>query len=247
MTKPIVWGSVMSQPTRAVLWTALLSRVEIDFRPIDTGKGDHLTPEFLKLNPNKKFPVVQDGNFVLHESHAIMKYLLEKYAPADVREQLYPPSDLEARSRIDTWLDWKHNFLRPGACGLIRRRVMRHLLPDVSKHSMVWDLKEIPAEREERMLLDSLKVMDDQIAAGSYIAGTNSASLADIALFTEISQLDLLPQDVSPPHGCDFSKDFPNVHAWSQRLRALEGYETIISGFTRAQPKVEALRSQGKL
>src|ERR1700742_318562 len=40
--------------------------------------GDQMTPEFTKLNPNNKIPVLVDNGFVLTESGAILIYLAEK-------------------------------------------------------------------------------------------------------------------------------------------------------------------------
>ena len=40
--------------------------------------GDQMTPEFTKLNPNNKIPVLVDDGFVVTESGAILIYLAEK-------------------------------------------------------------------------------------------------------------------------------------------------------------------------
>ena len=38
-------------------------------------KEEHKTPEYLKINPNGLVPTMVDNDFVLYESHAIMRYL----------------------------------------------------------------------------------------------------------------------------------------------------------------------------
>jgi len=52
---------------------------------VDILKGESRTPEFLKLNPNGRTPVLDDGDFVLSESNAILAYLARgtKFLPDD--------------------------------------------------------------------------------------------------------------------------------------------------------------------
>jgi GST-like protein len=46
--------------------------------PVDTRKGEQFAPDFLKLNPNGKAPVLVDGDTVVFDSNAILLYLAEK-------------------------------------------------------------------------------------------------------------------------------------------------------------------------
>jgi len=46
--------------------------------PIDTRAGDQFKPEFLKVNPNGKVPVIVDEGQVVFDSNAILLYLAEK-------------------------------------------------------------------------------------------------------------------------------------------------------------------------
>ena len=63
--------------------------------------GEHLTPEFLRLNPFGLIPVIDDDGFVLRESHAILRYLASKHD----RRDLYP-HDLRLRALLEAWMDW---------------------------------------------------------------------------------------------------------------------------------------------
>lgn len=47
-------------------------------KPIDTRKGDQFAPDFVKLNPNAKVPVIVDDGKVVFDSNAILLYLAEK-------------------------------------------------------------------------------------------------------------------------------------------------------------------------
>jgi GST-like protein len=46
--------------------------------PVDTRKGEQFAPNFLRLNPNAKVPVVVDGETRVFDSNAILLYLAEK-------------------------------------------------------------------------------------------------------------------------------------------------------------------------
>ena len=63
----------------------------------DLMKGEHMTPEYLKINPQHTIPCLKDGDFCLNESRAIMTYLASKYGKDD---KLYP-KDVATRAIVD--------------------------------------------------------------------------------------------------------------------------------------------------
>lgn len=66
--------------------------------PIDTRKGEQFAPEFARLNPNNKVPVIVDGDAVVFDSNAILLYLAEKSG------QFLPASDAKSRGEMFSWL-----------------------------------------------------------------------------------------------------------------------------------------------
>jgi glutathione S-transferase len=88
-------------PTRSIRARWTLQELELDFESItvDLRKGEGRRPEFLKLNPAGKIPVLVDGDLVLSESVAILLYLGEKYPQAGL-----VPSDLRERADLNRWL-----------------------------------------------------------------------------------------------------------------------------------------------
>jgi glutathione S-transferase len=86
-----------SPPSRAVLMTIRNLDIDVDIEHIDLLKGDHLTADFLKLNPNHQVPVLVDGEFALSESRAIQAYLVNSRKPGIT---LYP-SDAKTRAIVD--------------------------------------------------------------------------------------------------------------------------------------------------
>ena len=88
-------------PTRSIRPRWMLQELEVPFEAVwvDLVKGEHRSPEFLKLNPAGRVPVLIDGDLVLNESVAIVLYLAEKYP-----ERGFLPRDARARAEVDRWL-----------------------------------------------------------------------------------------------------------------------------------------------
>jgi glutathione S-transferase len=88
-------------PTRAIRVRWTLQELGVDFEPIRVNllAGEHRRPEFLKINPAGKLPVLVDGDLVLTESVAIVLYLAEKYP-----EKNLLPVGIEARAQVNRWL-----------------------------------------------------------------------------------------------------------------------------------------------
>ena len=88
-------------PTRAlrVLWLLNELDIECEVVTVNMGAGEHVGPEFLKLNPAGKLPALVDGDLVMTESSAIQLYLAEKYP-----EKGLIPSDLADRAQMYRWI-----------------------------------------------------------------------------------------------------------------------------------------------
>lgn len=66
---------------------------------VNLAAGEHRSPEFLKINPAGKLPVLVDGGFALTESVAIVLYLAEKYLHKGLL-----PTELQQRAQVNRWL-----------------------------------------------------------------------------------------------------------------------------------------------
>jgi len=239
--KMIVYGSYLSQPTRLVLWTCALRNIPVELKRVDAGAGEQRTPEFLKMNPNAVFPVLEDksSGFILYESNAIARYLCGETS------NLYP-KDAKVRALVDQWLEWKHGALRQGCAGIVRRRVMKNLMKDYTKHSMAQVFVEVKEEREARQVLEALQILEDQLAkTKSYLVqGTSEPTLADLAVFEEVEQLRMLPSTEGAPFGSKLDDKFPNVVSWQGRLRQLPKYDEIHKDLIMTVKKLEQMRQK---
>lgn len=88
-------------PTRSIRVRWTLQELGVDFESVDVRlpQGENRTPDFLKLNPAAKLPVLVDGDFVLTESVAICLYLADKYP-----QKKLAPTDLKQRADMNRWL-----------------------------------------------------------------------------------------------------------------------------------------------
>src|SRR6185437_371888 len=88
-------------PTRSIRVRWALQELGVDFEAIHVNlvAGEHKQPEFLAMNPAGKIPVLVDGDLVLTESVAIVKYLAEKYP-----DRGFLPASLRERAELDRWL-----------------------------------------------------------------------------------------------------------------------------------------------
>src|ERR1700755_737228 len=92
----------------------MLEELELPYRaiPVDVWKGDHYTPEFAAINPNRKIPVIVDHEgpggkpYTVFESGAILMYLADKAGR-------FLPKDTAARYEAIQWLMWQMASIGP--------------------------------------------------------------------------------------------------------------------------------------
>ena len=110
---------------RAIKVVALKNNLglECEIRVLNFSTGDHTTPEFAALNPNKLMPVLEDDGFVLWESNAILQYLAAKKP-----ERGLWPSDPKRQSDVLRWMSWEGAHWAPDGCSiLIRENLLKRI------------------------------------------------------------------------------------------------------------------------
>ncbi len=80
------------------LWALRELDADFEFVPVNLLAGEHRRPDFLRLNPAGKIPVLIDGDVLLTESAAIVMYLAEKY-----RDKGLLPAALGDRAQVYRW------------------------------------------------------------------------------------------------------------------------------------------------
>ena len=95
----VLWG-VGTVRTHRPQWLARELGVGYELQAIEARSGETKTPQFLKLNPRHKVPVMTHGDLVLSESAAILGYLTEAFP---VPDHFYLPGDARARAKLFEW------------------------------------------------------------------------------------------------------------------------------------------------
>jgi glutathione S-transferase len=88
--------------------------LECELKPIDLGRGDQRTPEYVLLNPNRKMPTLEDDGIVLWESNAILFYMASKRPESGVW-----PSDLKGQADVLRWLFWESAHWDAESVGMV--------------------------------------------------------------------------------------------------------------------------------
>jgi len=161
-----IWGRPNSINVQKVVWAA--AELELPFERIDVGGayGGLDDPSYGAKNPNRRIPVIEDGEAIVWESHAILRYLGAVHGP----DTLWPTAAVR-RAPVDMWLDWYHNegyaHLRDIFMQLVRT-------PKAERHPAL-------IERQRDALDPKLAIPDDQLRHTEFIAGA-SFTIADIAM-----------------------------------------------------------------
>lgn len=175
----ILWGAGTARTLRAH-WMLHELGLEYERRPIGSRTGETQTPEFTKLNPREKIPLLQDGQLTLAESAAIVTYLAETYGqPAS----LIPPASSPERAAYFEW------------CFFTMMELDAHTLYVIRRHTALSELYgEAPnAVRAAREGFEKqVRVADRALAArGPFILGGTFTG-ADILLTTCLGWADRL-------------------------------------------------------
>lgn len=141
--------------------------IEAEVINLQLHKGEQRSPEFLKVNPAGKIPVLIDGVNTLTESNAILHYLANKY-----KSTLWP-SDNQQQSQVLSWLFWQSSVWTSAVSSFAHQRLV---LP-------YWGFKghdKMDPETIENFHR-SAKHLDDSLRSKSVLVG-DQLSIADISL-----------------------------------------------------------------
>jgi glutathione S-transferase len=188
-----IWGRMSSVNVQKVVWAA--RELELPFERIDAGGafGGNRTPEYLRMNPNGKIPVIDDDGFVLWESNAIVRYLAAKHGEGSLW-----PDEPRRRADSDRWMDWQATEMTPA----MRDAFMQLIRTAADKRSQA--LVDAANAATEALMT----ILDAHLAGQRYLTG-DVFTVADIAVGAAVHRWFGLPQAKQPR---------PNVERWYRQL-----------------------------
>jgi glutathione S-transferase len=180
-------------------------QMDVEQQIVDLQNGEQYGPAFTAINPNNAVPVLVDGDLVLPECSAILKYL------ADVAGSPAYPKDLKARARVNAAMDWINTALYPAfGHNLCYPQVLPNFKwEDPAAQSLALGKGQIKSRRY-------LSVMNDAMLKDRPFLCGNQISIADYQASGIISLGELT--------GCDFAA-WPHVQAWYERMEAMPNWQ----------------------
>ncbi len=196
-----------STTCRPIMLFAAESAAKVDFELVDIFTGVQYKDEFLAINPSHMVPVLEDGDFRLTESSAILKYL------ADTIDSPAYPKPLRQRARVNERMDWintqmsrdfTYGFVYPQVLPMFKRED-----PAVQAATLSWG-----RERARGWM----KVLDTHVlGANRYVCG-DAVTIADYFAAPFIALGDVIR--------CDYGA-YPNVKRWLTAMKALPSWRKV--------------------
>lgn len=211
----------ISTTSRPVLLFAAEAGIPLEITFVDLFAGENHQPEFEAINPNRLIPVLEDGNFRLTESSAILRYLADKVGAAQY------PKDLQARARVNERLDWVNTQLSRELCyGVVYPQIfefMKKRSAEAQAAHIEWGTQK--AQSWLRVMNDALLGPDNPYLCGAAI------TIADYLAASYVALGELT--------GSDFEA-YPNVKRWLDRMKALKSWDQVyetVNGFGKTLDK----------
>lgn len=183
-----IWGRMSSVNVQKAVLSAEETGVAYARKEAGGQFGVVDTEDYRAKNPNGLVPLLEDGDFILWESHVIVRYLCARYGGA-----LYP-ADVQMRARAEQWMDWLQTSLQP-AMGPAFMNLVR--VPPERRNMGAAGLS-LKKTHEHLAMLDAALARSDWLSGGAY-------SMAEIALLPGVHRALNLPAE---------RPSFPHLERW---------------------------------
>ncbi|MGE0665345.1 MAG: glutathione S-transferase family protein [Sphingomonadales bacterium] len=199
-----LWGRLSSCNVQKVLWA--LEELALPYRRIDLGGdfGGLDDPAYRAMNPNGRVPTLRDGDLIVWESDAIVRYLAARYGAGS----LWPADPVE-RAPIEQWMSWGTTEMMPDWIALFWRLVRT---PPGQRDARV-------IARHHKASVERFQLLDRHMADGRRFVASDALTMADMPFGMMLYRW--YEMEIERPA-------VPNVDAYYARLLKRPAYRTAI-------------------
>jgi glutathione S-transferase len=180
--------------------------LECQVRVLDFFKEEQKSPEFAALNPNRRMPVLEDGDLILWESNAILKRLASKKPDSGLW-----PQDARRQDEVLRWLFWEIGHWDP-ACGLLIEERVKKIIFKTGTPDMA------AIGGGERVLARLCAILDAALNRHRWLAG-NELTIADFAVAAWLPAGQLAKYSIA---------GYPAIERWYDDVGALPGWREAL-------------------
>lgn len=191
----ILYHHPISGNAHKVKLTLSVLNLEAEHILVNLSAGEHKEDWFKALNPFGQVPVLRDGDVTLFDSQAIIKYLVQTYAP---NSTWYGPTP-ERQAKIDQFLAVAAEKLAAGPAKARASTLFNHLA-------------HVPAAQQLAQGL--LTTLNDILNRQKWLVD-DQPSIADIAHYAYLKRA---------PEGGIVLDNYPHILAWLEHVEALDGF-----------------------
>ena len=148
-------------------WLVKELGIDCEITEVNLMEGEHMKPEFLKMNPWGKVPVLVDGDLKLHEASAILFYLADKYP----EKNLIPKLGTSERTELMKWMFFMANEME---CILWNIEKNKWGYPEDKR-------SEVAIEMSKEDFKKAVSIIDQHMQGRQFMVG-DCFSIADISL-----------------------------------------------------------------
>jgi len=190
---------------RALKVRALVRHLDLEVEEVvvDLFKGEQRAPAFAALNANMRMPVLEDGDFVLWESNAILQYLAAKRP-----ESRLWPTDARGQANVARWTNWESAHWSPGTTPIIFERVVKKL-------AGMGDPNPAEVARGEALFHPLAEVLNGHLRGKRWLLG-DTLTVADFAVATGLAFADAAQLPL---------EKYVEIVRWYDGFRVLPGWQ----------------------
>ncbi|PZC85275.1 glutathione S-transferase 1-like [Helicoverpa armigera] len=165
-----LYTAELSPPVRATMMACAIFNVPYENVEVNLIEKEQMQPAFLEKNPLQTVPVLEDGDFILHDSQAILMYLADTYGTDDS----WYPKDTKQRALVNQKLFFNTAVLFPK-------------LKNIT-YALVTERKQTQSKKWLDNIEEGYGFVEIFLSKTAYIA-TDNITIADLSTYSNMSCL----------------------------------------------------------